>query len=218
LLKRALRRLTEDFLHLMVGVVPVALLGGAMLRGEAEHAAIGAYRGILEGVALRADKLGERVVASHWPFVGTDYRRILIVGQALAGWDDKTSPALWPVVRACTPSGRLDLLEATRAWARRQPEPMWEVLRHGKRAGSAFWTLSEHVVLALDPNGDGPWYSRHAWWNLFPLGWGDTEAGPVPGDALWEAQLPHVATLFRALARPGRLEAPSVPARCRRRA
>ena len=43
----------------------------------------------------------------------------------------------------------------------------------------------------------GPWYSREAWWNLFPLGWGDTNQSPDEG--LWMAQVDHVAALFWAI-------------------
>jgi hypothetical protein len=59
------------------------------LRGEnetmtsAQVRAEAAYLRMLDGVAARAGRMEGRVIASHWPFVGTDYRRLLIVGQAL---------------------------------------------------------------------------------------------------------------------------------------
>lgn len=79
-----------------------------------ESAAVDAYKRMLEGVAERADRIGPRVIASHWPFVGTDYRRLLIVGQALAGWDDKTSPALWTPADVAMLAGRDSVLAATK--------------------------------------------------------------------------------------------------------
>jgi len=160
-----------------------------------ESAAVIAYKRMLEGVAERADRIGPRVIASHWPFVGTDYRRLLIVGQALAGWDDKTSPALWTPADVATLAGRDSVLAATKTWAVARPEPISEPLR--TRAHSPFWSLSKRTVEALEPDGRGPWYSREAWWNLFPLGWGDTNQSPDEG--LWMAQVDHVAALFWAV-------------------
>lgn len=157
-----------------------------------ETGAVAAYLGILSGVADRADRIGDRVIASHWPFVGSDYRGTLVVGQALAGWDDKTSPALWKPRMVESPSARRLVLEATMRWAADRPEPMSEPLR--TRSGSPFWTLSRRVVASLEPDGVSPWYARHAWWNLFPLGCGDTNQSP--GGALWMAQVERVPALF----------------------
>jgi hypothetical protein len=119
-----------------------------------ESAAVDAYKRMLEGVAERADRIGPRVIASHWPFVGTDYRRLLIVGQALAGWDDKTSPALWTPADVATLAGRDSVLAATEKWAVARPEPISEPLR--TRAHSPFWSLSKRTVEALEPDGRGP--------------------------------------------------------------
>lgn len=159
-----------------------------------ETGAVDAYTRILEGVADRADQIGPRVLASHWPFRGSDYRRLLIVGQALAGWDDKKSPALWTAAQVMTEQGRAAVLEGTQAWAKARPEPMDEPLR--TRSGSSFWDLSKYVVPALEPEGRKDWHSRHAWWNLFPIGWGETNKSPWIGDGLWEAQLADMPELF----------------------
>lgn len=150
------------------------------------------YRQILEAVAARAERIGTRPIASHWPFVGTDYRRLLIVGQALAGWDDKATPALWTPAAVESADGRDEVLAATRGWATARREPISEPLR--TRSHSSFWSLSKRTVLALEPDGDGPWFSRSAWWNLFPLGWGDTNRSP--DGALWMAQVRDVPALF----------------------
>jgi hypothetical protein len=150
------------------------------------------YLQMLEGVADRADRIGNRVIASHWPFVGSDYRGLLVVGQALAGWDDPKAPALWTPSRVAATEGRRAVLAATKEWARASAEPMTEPLR--TRSGSPFWTLSRRFVPALEPDGRAPWFGRYAWWNLFPLGWGDTNKSP--DGALWMAQVAHVPDLF----------------------
>ena len=94
-----------------------------------------------------------------------------------------------------TLAGRDSILAATKTWAVARPEPISEPLR--TRAHSPFWSLSKRTVEALEPDGRGPWYSREAWWNLFPLGWGDTNQSPDEG--LWMAQVDHVAALFWAI-------------------
>jgi hypothetical protein len=149
---------------------------------------------MLDEVGKRADGIGRRLIAAHWPFVGTDYptTRLLIVGQALAGWDDKTSPALWTADRATTPGGRRALLTAAQRWAKHREEPIDEPLAW---RGGAFWDLNRHLVNALEPDRVTPWQARMAWWNLFPLGWGDNNRSPW-FDHLWEAQMPHLADLF----------------------
>ena len=152
-----------------------------------------AFLDVLAEVGRRTDAIGDRVVASHWPFVGSDYRRLLIVGQALAGWDDKSSPALWVPDAATSVGGRAAILDATKRWAAARPEPIDEPLRTRRR--SPFWGVSKLVAELLEPTGRGPWQSRTAWWNLFPLGWGDTNRSPW-FDPLWSAQLPHVGALF----------------------
>lgn len=157
-----------------------------------ERGAVDAYMKMLKGVADRADEIGPRVIASHWPFVGSDYRRLLVVGQALAGWDDPTS-ALWTPDAVVTEQGRQAILEGTQAWARSRSEPMTVPLR--TRGHSPFWSLSGRTVRLLEPDGPRDWYSRYAWWNLFPLGWGDSNSSPW-FDGLWDAQFPHLGELF----------------------
>jgi hypothetical protein len=52
-------------------------------------------------------------------------------------------------------------------------------------------------VPVLEPDGEGVWYSRYAWWNVYPLGWDDPDRGP--DGALKEAQTPLVGELFWAV-------------------
>ena len=88
---------------------------------NAKRRAEGAYLRMLDGVAERAGRMEGRVIASHWPFVGTDYRRLLIVGQALAGWDDEASPALWRPTDLLIGGGARRVLEASQRWAMARP-------------------------------------------------------------------------------------------------
>lgn len=50
---------------------------------------------------------------------------------------------------------------------------------------------------ALEPDGYGPWYSRFAWANVYPVG--PDEPPGSPGGPLKEAQDPEVGSLFAAL-------------------
>ncbi len=45
------------------------------------------YRRMLVDVGGHASEFGDRPIASHWPFVGSQFSGTLIVGKALAGWD-----------------------------------------------------------------------------------------------------------------------------------
>lgn len=151
------------------------------------------YRAMLVDVAARAADFGDRPIASHWPFVGSQFSGTLIVGQALAGWDAEETGARWLASEATTQAGRLRIVEETRAWARGRPEPMNEVLRWSNRRGSPFWGLSQRLMRILEPHAE-PWHSRHAWWNVYPLGW--DRPGASPGPKLRAAQDEHVGGLF----------------------
>lgn len=148
---------------------------------------------MLVDVAARASEFGARPIASHWPFVGTQFTGMLIVGQALAGWDAEATGARWLAREATTAEGRSAIVEATRAWATARTEPMEEVLRWAHRRGSPFWGLSQRLMRIIEPAAR-PWYSRHAWWNVYPLGW--DRPGASPGPKLRAAQADHVGGLF----------------------
>jgi hypothetical protein len=137
--------------------------------------------------------MDRRPIASHWPFVGSQFSGTLIVGQALAGWDAAETPARWPVEEAKSDQGRARILEGTRAWPNARAEPMEEVLRWGHRRRSPFWGLSQRLMRILEPDAE-PWYCRHAWWNVYPLGY--DRPGASPYGALRDAQTPNVGSLF----------------------
>jgi len=148
---------------------------------------------MLVHVGARADEFGDRPIASHWPFVGSAFSGTLIVGQALAGWDADACSARWLAAEATTEGGRARIVEGTRAWATARPEPMDEVLRWSNRRRSPFWGLSQRLMRILEPDA-APWQSRHAWWNVYPLGW--DRPGSSPGPKLCAAQADHVGGLF----------------------
>lgn len=67
-------------------------------------------RQMLRDVGFRADEIGIRDIASHWPFVGPDFRGTLIVGQGLADRDAEETTARWRrscgrVIAGARPSG-----------------------------------------------------------------------------------------------------------------
>lgn len=151
------------------------------------------YERMLVDVGARASEFGDRLIASHWPFVGSQFSGTLIVGDALAGWDADETSARWLVKEATTDAGRLRIVDGTRAWAKARAEPMDEVLRRGHRSRSPFWGLSQRLMRILEPDSH-PWYSSHAWWNIYPLGW--DHPGLAPGPKLRAAQAEHVGALF----------------------
>jgi hypothetical protein len=151
------------------------------------------YARMLVRVGDQAAEFGDRPIASHWPFVGSRFSGTVIVGQALAGWDAEDCSARWPAGDAATDAGRAAIVEGTRAWATTRPEPMDEVLRWSHRRGSPFWGLSRRLMRILEPDA-APWYSRHAWWNVYPLGW--DRPGASPGPELRAVQAEHVGGLF----------------------
>ena len=157
----------------------------------------GVYLRLLEAVGADADDIGRGIIAAHWPFVGSDYRGLVVVGQALQGWDAAETPARWTAADASTTDDRRRLLEGAQVWATARPEPLSEVLRWGHRSGSPFWSVSRRLVPVLEPDRAGVWYSRYAWWNVYPLGWDDPDSGP--DGALKTVQTPFVGELFWAV-------------------
>ena len=156
------------------------------------------YTQILAEVGVSADQLPDRDIAAHWPFVGSRYRGLVIVGQALDGWDAEETPARWRATAARTPEGREAILSGVQKWATCRAEPMSEVLRWGHRRRSPFWGLSKRLVPMIEPCvDDGEWPSRYAWWNVYPLGWESPTEGPT--GLLKDLQTPFVKELFWAV-------------------
>lgn len=156
------------------------------------------YERILDAVGARVDDIGrDRLIAAHWPFVGSQYRGLMIAGQALKGWDAETTPARWRLEEATDPAERARLLRGAQRWANAGPEPISEVLRWGHRRRAPFWGFSQRIVPMLEPDLDGPWFSRYCWWNVYPLGWDDFDGSPT--GLLKDLQTPLVGELFWAV-------------------
>lgn len=161
-----------------------------------DHAALEDYDRLLTAIGERAEEVGEKGLASHWPHVGQNYRGLVIAGQALQGWDSAVSGARWRAADAKTDEGRAAIIERSRTWFATAPDPVGVIATLSNRRGSPFWRLCRDVAEALEPDVDGPWYSRFAWANVYPVGPDDPPGSP--GGPLKEAQDPHVGPLFAA--------------------
>jgi hypothetical protein len=155
-----------------------------------ETAVITGYDALLTSVGSRAGEIGDRPVVTHWPHVGSAYRGLVIVGQAVYGWGDD-----YRADHFQTEAGRQESIAAFRARVDR-PDPLDWIETHSVRT-SPFWRAVRRLVEALEPDLEVPWYARFAWVNLYPAAPEDPPGNP--GGALREAQDPHVGPLLRAV-------------------
>lgn len=155
-----------------------------------EPRVIAEYDALLASIGGRADEIGDRPVVTHWPHVGSAYRGLVIVGQAVYGWADDCKAS-----DLRDPTFREGMIAAVRSRAHR-PEPLDWIDTHSVRT-SPFWRAIRRLVEALEPVIDAPWFSRFAWVNLYPSAPEDPPGNP--GGALKEAQDPHVGPLLRAV-------------------
>lgn len=152
-------------------------------------AVIAEYDRLLASIGDRANDIGGRPIVTHWPHVGSAYRGLVIVGQAVFGWaDDYRAEDL------LTPSNRTALIASIQSRVEK-PEPLDWIETHKVR-NSPFWQVARRVADLLEP-GETPWFSRMAWVNLFPSAPEDPPDNPR--GALKEAQSPHVGRLLRAV-------------------
>jgi hypothetical protein len=150
------------------------------------------YDELLASIGERSAEIEPRPLVSHWPHVGSAYRGLVIVGQALRGWPDD-----WQASEARTAQGRQRVLAMTRARNADHPDPLDWVPSHPKVRNSPFWAFSRHLVDQLEPDPSVPWYARYAWVNLYPVA---PESPPDnPGGPLKEAQQPFVGALLAAI-------------------
>jgi hypothetical protein len=138
------------------------------------------YAELLADVAARRTELGVRAVAAHWPHVGSAYRGLLVVGQALKGWAIDWDPA-----ELATADGRERILDDAAGVHAELDEPLSWVPTNKRVHRSSFWNFMERLADAANP-GHEPWFARVAWWNLYPLAPTDPEGNPW--GALREAQ------------------------------
>lgn len=162
-----------------------------------DSAALEAYDRLLVSIADRAEAIGPKGLASHWPHVGNNYQGLVIAGQALQGWDRAVSGARWRPLDAETAEGRTAIISRSRTWFADADDPVGVIAGLSNRRGSPFWRLCRDVAEALEPDAGGLWYSRFAWANVYPVGPDDPPGSP--GGPLKDAQDPHVGGLFAAL-------------------
>lgn len=147
-----------------------------------------AYNKLLAAIGGEADEIGRHVV-THWPHVGSAYRGLVIVGQALNGWDDH-----FPASQFRTQQGRADALRTTRA--RNAGEEPLQWIETVSARTSPFWRTAKMVVEALEPDNRRPWWARFAWVNLYPVApW---RPPGNPSGALRRVQDQHVGELLQA--------------------
>jgi hypothetical protein len=154
------------------------------------------YRRILDAIGEQVDDLGpDNEIVAHWPFVGTLFGGLMIAGQTLDGWDAESTSARWRLGEMRAAKNRDRLLRGAQDWARHLPEPIHEVVQRGNRRGKPFWDFSRRIVPILEPDSGGDWYSRYAWWNVYPL----APRRGSPTGLLKDLQRPYVADLFWAV-------------------
>jgi hypothetical protein len=77
------------------------------------------YDELLASMGERSAEIAPRPLVSHWPHVGSAYRGLVIVGQALRGWPDD-----WQASETRTAEGRQRVLAMTRARNADRPDPL----------------------------------------------------------------------------------------------
>ena len=135
-------------------------MGALTTVGSFERAAE-LYGGLLASIGERAAEIEPRLLVSHWPHVGSAYRGLVIVGQALRGWPDE-----WHASEASTADGRARILATTKARNADRADALEWVPSHPRVRNSPFWLFSRHLVERLEPESVAPWYARYAWVNL----------------------------------------------------
>ena len=148
------------------------------------------YERLLASIGDRAADIGDRPVVTHWPHVGSAYRGLVIIGQAVYGWADDCKAA-----DLRDASKRAEIIDSIKSRVDK-PEPLDWIDTHPVRT-SPFWRSVRRFVEALEPDIDAPWYARFAWVNLYPSAPEDPPGNP--GGALKEAEDPHVGLLLRAV-------------------
>jgi hypothetical protein len=151
---------------------------------------VAGYDKLLASIGNRAPDIGDRPVVTHWPHVGSAYRGLVIVGQAVYGWADDAK-----AVDLQDPAARAAIIASIKSRVDK-PEPLDWIDTHPVRT-SPFWRAVRRFVEALEPDIDAPWYARFAWVNLYPSAPEDPPGNP--GGALKEAEDPHVGPLLRAV-------------------
>jgi hypothetical protein len=150
----------------------------------------GAYLAMLRGIAAAGSRMGDRPFISHWPLAGAGYRSggLLVVGHAVFGWIPE-----WRAVDLEEEAGIHEVLSATRSAIEGDDPMAW--ITTARARSSPFWRVVRDVVDGLTP-GDGPWYSRIAWTNLYPVAPDAPKGNPTPDQC--DIQRPAATRFLRA--------------------
>lgn len=142
-------------------------------------------------MGLAHERIGGGELTSHWPLIGGDFDRgVLVVGQAVFGWIPS-----WKAADASTAPGRALIVAETRAACAERADPMSWIEGH-RVHNTPFWRTAHEVADALTP-GATPWYSRIAWANLYPIAPNDPVGNPV--GTLRDAQTAPAARFLDAV-------------------
>ncbi len=151
-----------------------------------------AYDRLLAEIGRAASVIGDGRLTSHWPLVGRDFDRgVLVVGQAVYGWIPD-----WTAVDVASVAGRSAILEDTRSTFSERDDPMSWIAGH-RVENSPFWRTAHEVADALAPGPGSPWFSRVAWANLCPVAPGAYKGNPE--GALRQVQTPAAAEFLSAV-------------------
>jgi hypothetical protein len=145
---------------------------------------------LLGSIAARAREIGTRPLTLHWPLVGGRFDRgVLMVGQAVFGWEGN-----WTAAEAADVATREQIIGDARGVSTDRPDRMNWIDGH-RVWNSPFWRVARDVTDAVAP-GDGPFYSRLAWANLYPVAPNDVKSNPA--GPLLEAQTAPAAKFLDA--------------------
>jgi hypothetical protein len=145
---------------------------------------------LLASISARATEIGDRPLTLHWPLVGSRFDRgVLVLGQAVYGWFGD-----WRAERVADVDRRRAVIEEARDLFHDRPDRMDWIDGH-RVWNSPFWRVVRDATDHLAP-ADGPFYSRVAWANLYPVAPNDIKSNP--GGALLEAQTEPAAAFVEA--------------------
>lgn len=152
--------------------------------------AVAAYDRLLESVGRRAAEIEPTRILVHWPHVGSRYRGLVIMGQAVRGWPDDFAASDFREA-----GGRAVAINTARCRNADRADPL-DWIDANPVHTSPFWRASRILTEELEGDATSPWFSRYCWLNLFPC----APADPIgnPSGALKESQDPFVGSLLRA--------------------
>ncbi len=146
---------------------------------------------LLASIGDRAHDIGERRLTLHWPLVGSRFDAgVLVIGQAVYGWFGD-----WTAGAARDPERRAQVIDDAANLFSDRPDRMDWVQGH-RVWNSPFWRVACEVTDTVAP-GEGEFFSRLAWANLYPVAPNDIKSNP--GGALLEAQTNASPTVLDAV-------------------